>query len=348
MRKFTAGLGLATMAFLSACELPTKLPSYGTEWNVPGKSTTISVNTLLPSGVTATNDNSAFQINVAPSSSSITRGLGQDCASCAILNGQTIPKPAFTGGGSANLTLPSNVVGATLVRDTLTVTISNGFNFDPIRPSASAPGYLLITVKNGSALVGRDSIDGRATALAAGSSLTRKIPLSGTITGANGLQISTTLNSPIGDPVLLDASRSITVTGAVGAFFVSSAQVSLVGQSVSAAPSELDLSGVSATIAKHAGGGSLLLTVSNPFNVTGNLSVAFTGGAMPINKTVALSNGASTPSIDFTKDEMLALLGRNIKMGFSGTVGGSNVTVAPGQVVSVSSRLQIVLNVGSN
>src|SRR5438477_3190326 len=103
MRYVSTGLTAAALAVLSACSIPTDAPKYDTEWNVPGKSTTISVNSLLPSGVSPTNDNSAFQVTVSPATSTITRTLGQDCAACAALNGQTVPKPAFTGGGTANV-----------------------------------------------------------------------------------------------------------------------------------------------------------------------------------------------------------------------------------------------------
>jgi hypothetical protein len=103
---------------------------------------------------------------------------------------------------------------------------------------------------------------------------------------------------------------------------------------------------VSRSIAGRASGGSLLLTVNNPFNVAGNLSVQFNGGAFPITKPLTLSNGTSTPSLTFTKDELQALFGNKISVGFSGTVVGSSVSVSPGQVVSVSSRLQVVLTVG--
>lgn len=348
MRSLPPWLALAALASFAACDLPipTSAPSYDTEWNIPGKSTTISVNTLLPGGVTATGDNSAFQINVSPSTSTFSRHLGQDCSACGLANGLTVPKPPFTGVGSETFALPSTLTSATLVKDTLRVAVKNGFNFDPIRPSASARGYVVIRVMSGATLIGRDSVDGTTLPLAPGDSLVRKIPLSGTITGASGIVVSATINSPLGDPVPVDTSRSISVTGSIGTFYVSSAQVNVAAQPITAAPSSLDLSSVDPSISKRANGGSLLLTVSNPFNVTGNLSVIFTGGAYTITKQLALTNGSSTPTLVFTKNELQALLGWNVSIGYSGTVAGSSVTVAPGQVVSVSSRLQIALSVG--
>jgi hypothetical protein len=346
MPNFRARLSLAAVAVLVACDVPTAAPIYDTLWNLPGKSTSISVNSLLPSGVQIAQGNSAFQVAVTPTTSTIARQLGQDCSACVVSHGQTTSKPAFIGGGTSSIAFPATVGSATLVRDTMNVSIANAFNFDPIRPSATVRGYLLITVKNGSTIVGRDSIDGSSTALPAGSTTARKIPLAGTIVGASGLQIVTTLNSPVGDPVAIDMTRLLTVTGGVGTFFVSSAQVSVANQSVTTTPTELDLSGIDSSITDRANGGSLVLTIVNPLNVTGNLAINFGGASTPLTKSVPLAAGTSTPSVTFTKSELNALFGRKLMIGYSGTLSGSNVTVAPGLVVSVSSRLQVAIAMG--
>jgi len=346
--RLTRGLSLAALGLLAACDVPTDVPQYTTAWSVPAKSTTISVNTLLPSGIAASADNSAFIATVSPSSVTISRTLGQDCAACALANGQTAPKPAFAGGGSSSLALPSGITSATLVRDTLTVTINNGFNFDPIRPSASARGYLVIKVASGATTVGRDSLDGAVVALPAGASVVRKIPLSGTVSGASGLQVTTSLNSPLGDAVVLDASRTIAVTGTVGTLYVSAATVSLTNQAVTASNTNLDLSDIDKTVSDHVDSGALLLTVVNPFNVSGTLTARFTGGTQDVVKTIALAPGTTHPSIALTGTELQSLFGHDVSLTLSGTVNGSGVTVTPGQTVSVASRLQIAVNVGGS
>lgn len=351
MRHIRTGLCLVALASLAACDVPTGLPQYDTEWNVPGKSTSISVNSFLPSGVSATGDNSAFQIAVTPSTTSIARQLGQDCGACAAANGLTIPKPAFTGGGSAAVAFPGNVASATLVRDTLTVTITNGFPFDPIRPSAAAGstrGALSIIVKNGGNIVGSDSLDGVVYAMAPGSTTIRKIPLTGSIDGTSGLTISTILNSPAGDPAQMNSAATLTVSGSVGTLYVASAKVNFSAQNVTSAPTELNLNGVGKQVSDRANGGTLLLTVTNPFSVAGTMNVTFNGGSQPVVKSIALAGGTTTPSVTFTKAELDALLGHDIQMTFNGTVNGTNVAVQPGQTISVSSRLQISINVGSN
>lgn len=348
MRRSRSGVCLAALVLSTACDVPTSLPIYQTTWSIPVTSTTISVNSLLPANqVTATADNAAFRVTLSPSSATITRSLNQDCSACVIANGQSVPKPAFVGGGATNFALPSNVSNATLVNDTLTVTVSNGFNFDPLRPSASARGYLILTVQNSGTSVGRDSIDGANTPLPASGTLVRKIPLSGTVSSAGGLQVVMQLNSPIGDPVMIDASRTISVSGSTGTVLVSSAKVNLANQNVSAAPTTLGLSGVDSTISRRTGGATLQMTVTNPFNVSGNLNVTFTGQSS-ITKSIPLAGGTTTPSMTFTQDEIRSLLGQTVTVTIAGTVNGSNVTLTPGQTATVASRLLLTLNVGGN
>ena len=153
------------------------------------------------------------------------------------------------------------------------------------------------------------------------------------------------LSSPAGDPVTMDASRTISVSGSTGPVFVSSAQVNLANQSVAAAPSTIDLAGVDSSITKRVSGATLDMTVNNPFNVSGTLLVTLTG-ASPITKSIVLDGGMTKPSMTFTPSEIQGLLGHDVTMTVAGTVSGSNVTVQPGQIVSVASRLVLTLNVG--
>ncbi len=346
MRCSGPGLYLGVLVLSAGCDVPTALPIYETTWSVPAKTTTISVNSLLPSNqVTVTADNSAFQVTLSPSTTTITRSLDQDCSPCVASNGLSVPKPSFSGGGSSTLGFPSTVAGATLVNDTLTVTISNGYNFDPLRPSANARGHLILTVQNGTAIVGRDSVDGATAALPASGTLIRKIPLAGTVSAAGGLQVSTQLSSPAGDPVVMDASRTISVSGSAGSVLVSSAQVNLSNQDVAATPSTIDLGGLDSSITRRVNGATLEMTVTNPFDVSGTLDITLTG-ASPITKSIVLTDGMTKPSMTFTQDEIQNLLGHTVTMTVAGTVSGSNVAVRPGQTVSVASRLVFTLNVG--
>lgn len=320
-------------------------------WNVPAQTSTISVNNFLPTGVALTTDGAAFQVTTSPSTTTITRTLGQDCATCLASDGQTIPKPQFTGGGTATVTLPAGVTTATLTRDTLLVTITNNYNFDPIRPSAAASaarGSMVVAVTSGSTTLGTGTVDGATTAMPAGGSVSLKIPLSGNVAGASGMVIKTTLNSPLGDAVKINAAQTTVVTGATALFFASGASVNLANQNVTSQADTIDLSTVDNTVSNHADGGALVLDITNPFSATGNLSVKLTGGTSPITKTVALTAGSSSSNLSFTKAELQSLFGHQIQLSISGAVTGNAIAVAPGQTVSVGSRLQVNVNVGSS
>ena len=137
MRQPVATAVFAALVLAAACDVPTSLPNWNMTWNFPVTSTTISVNSFLPNGITPAQSGTAFQTTVAPVT--ITRTLAQDCPQCA--PGLSAPKPAFTAtatGGPVNL--PINVTGATLVADTVFVTMVNRYQFDPINPGGGAAG----------------------------------------------------------------------------------------------------------------------------------------------------------------------------------------------------------------
>jgi len=66
----------ATAGGLAACGVPTDLADWDMTWSVPTTGTTISVNSMLPSGVTASGN--SFLVSVSPVS--ISRRLSEDCS----------------------------------------------------------------------------------------------------------------------------------------------------------------------------------------------------------------------------------------------------------------------------
>src|SRR5690242_11836811 len=178
-----ARLSILLLVVATACDMPTKLPSWDQTWLIPGDSTTVGVSELLPStgevSVSTLNGQKVFALNVA-SPANFTRSLGQVCSACAAANGATVPKPAFTLVDSTSTTLPNNLVAATVIAGGFDYTITNGFSFDPIKPSAAgAPyGYFVIRIMNGTTLVGQDSVNGASVAMGKnGATLQRSVPL---------------------------------------------------------------------------------------------------------------------------------------------------------------------------
>lgn len=353
MSRLLRTLALAMpLALLAACGLPTEVPKapiLDLRWVVPSQTTRITVANLLPSGVTILPDSSGFTVSAAIAS--VTRTLSLDCSACVATNGLIAPKPAFVATPSTTTSVPADISSATLTGGTLQVVFNHNYTFDPLRPSvapASAKGYAVITVSNGTSVIGRDSIDGATTALPANTPLTRSIPLSGTISGSSPVTVSVSLKSPLGDPVLIDASRTMSVTATPTNLKVASANVAVVNRQVNSS-STFDLAGVDSTIINHVQSGSLLLAMVNPFTVTGTLTAKLTpqGGAT-ITKTVALATGSSTARIDFSNAELKSLLGHSVALTYTGAVNSTagTVNVSPKQAVIVTTRLDITLEVG--
>jgi hypothetical protein len=345
LRRVTLGSALL-FAFAGACELPTAVPRVDHQWVVPAQSTTIAVANLLPAGVSILPDSSGFTVTLP--AVTVTRSLSQDCPSCATANGTTVPKPAFTASASANSSLPAGIVAATLTGGALRVAVTNNYNFDPLRPSATARGYAVIVVTNGGVQLGRDSVNGADVALPAGGTLDRTLSLAGAVTANAPVVVQVTLFSPAGDPVMMDASRTIVATVTPSGLTAASASISVSNKAVSSVTT-IDLSGIDEAVTKRVDAGSLQLDITNPFNVTGTLALQFTSpGGQPITRNVALATGTSHPVVSFDQSEIRRLLGQTVTMTISGPVSstGSAVVVTPKQAVVVTTRLDISLHTG--
>jgi hypothetical protein len=239
-----------------------------------------------------------------------------------------------------------------LTSGTLRFVITNNNTFDPLRPSAavgSARGWAVITVSNGATLLGKDSVNGATSALGAnGGTLTRDIALAGVITSSSPVTVAVTLNSPAGDPVRIDASRTITATATPTSLVVANPSVVVSNRSVSST-STLDLTGVDSTVRNSVQSGALVLTLANPFNVTGILTVRLTpSGGTVITKTVTLGVGTTTQRVPFSQAELQSLLGTNVTVTYIGAVNATSgpVTVSPKQNVLVTAKLDVFLEAG--
>jgi hypothetical protein len=355
-----ARLSILCLIAISACEVPTKLPSWDQTWLIPGDSTRVSVSELLPKTgevtVSTFGGQPVFALNVtAPAA--ISRSLGQVCSACAAANGTTVPKPAFTITDSTGVALPTDLVAATVVNGGFIYTITNNFSFDPIRPNAAgAPyGYFVIRVMNGTTLVALDSVDGAVLGVGKnGATLQRSLPLnvgggSLAINSTSPLEIYLTLNSPQGDPVTINTNQSFSVAIQPTPISLSQAQVHVANQSINAAQTSVDLSSVSdQALVNRVQGGTLHLVITSPFGIQGTLTATFNApGAAPIVKTIPLTTAAQqAPDISLTGAELRTLLGHTADLTVSGSVSSPSgaVTLTPTQVLKVTSTFEIILS----
>ena len=346
----SALLGALLTLGLAACDFPTELPKWDTTWIVPADSTTISVAKLLPSTVTTGSGGTTFVLSLQ--SVTVSRTLAEICGvPCTVANGFTVPKPEFETNFGTTIALPSDVVSAQVIGGTIQVALTHDFPFDPIRPSATARGNLILTATVGNTVVARDSIAGENTAFASGTTLTRPL----TLTAANvagPIAIDVKVRSPAGDSVTIDTSDRLSLTATPTQIQVSQAQVRVANRTVDATEVELDLGDIDESVTENVRAGALLLRLANPFAVTGNLSLVITGPERAITKTVALAQGNSTARVELDEQEIQSILRASpVRLRVSGSVCGTapcTTTVTPLQSVTIASRLELTIGAKEN
>jgi hypothetical protein len=332
--------GLALMA-LAACEVPTSLPSWDTVWIAPGRSTTIPVTSLLPAQVSSAPGGETFLLDVAPAPAS--ERLGAACPACAATGGSIATKPEFTLATTAAAPLPDEVISATLASGVIDVSLRHDFDFDPLRPSATARGKLVIEVSSASTTLTSYTIEGASWA--PGTTLTRAVPIAAA-TVAGSLDVTATLFSPEGDPVTMDGDQELTMTVRPSELVATRAKVRVADQSIAAAQVDLDLADIDQAVVDHQKGGAILLDITNPFDIAGGLTVTLTAPGVTITKPVALQAGSSTSRVELSESELGSILGASpVRLSASGSVSApaTGATVQPTQVVEIASRLEFTI-----
>lgn len=330
---------------LSACDIPTGLPQWETTWVTPSEGTSVSVVELLPAGLDVNADTSAFVLSIDTASGGFM--LSDFCPSCPPAT-FPVPKPAFRDSVEVDVPLPSAVRSATIAGGELIVRLRNDFDFDPIRPSASARGSVRVQIRSGTTLVGSLVIDGNQRAFPANSTLMDTLQfLPSTI--ADTLTMRVILDSPAGDPTTMQPSDGFTASVWSDGLEVSQATVNVAAQTISGVESEIDLSGVDVEDITE---GTIFMEIQNPFSITGNLTVSVDpeGSAGPFNKMVQLAPGDTEVSITFDENEIQQMIGEVNTLTVGGTVNavGGAVTVRPDMVIGIDTRLRVTVLVGGS
>lgn len=333
----------ALLMLLGACDIPTALPRWTTTFVVPLDSARVTVASLLPSAVQVA-DGSAFQLSLQPVT--FSRSLGEICgAPCTLAAGQTVPKPAFTVTFGAQVPLPTDVVGAGVSAGQLRVRLSHNFSFDPLRPSATARGHLVITAVSAGRTLARDSVPGEGVAFPAATALERVLALApGRLDGP--VDVTVRLHSPAGDPVRIDPTQRFTVTATPEAIRLSDVQVRVQNRTVSAAQVQLDLDDIDAAVLDQVRGGALRVEVANPFAVAGTLDVAITAPGTAVRRSVQIASGTTAYRLELSEAEIRSFLGSpDVRITVSGTVSAPSgtVTLTPAQALVVRARLELIL-----
>lgn len=341
-------------------------PTFQQTWSIPTANSAISVGTLIPNNVSIFStpgsnppDSSAFELNI--NNTVFSRRVGQDCPACVTQNGSTTTKPAFILAAGGSSPLPTDVLSAPLATATVNYTIVNNLSFDPIRirpVSDPNQGFMIVIVRSGSVVLGRDSLNGATTAFPAGSSITRPVTMSsGTMTSL--IQVDLTINSPAGDPaqpVLINANGTVNTTVTYAAVHTNNVRINVNNKQISNDPDTLDLEGLNESFSKRVVSGRMEMSISNPWPVAGDVGLNFTpdsSPAAPVAKTLPMPSVAPTPgpqlrAVDFNTNEMQNLLGKKVVLTMTGPVTSPTpITVTPKQAITIVNRMVLVVRTGS-
>ena len=330
------------------------MPRFEQTWNLPAPATNVSVASILPPGdsVTIVPDSSAFAVIV--SSTSFSRRVGADCAQCEAQNGTNAFKPAFVLVAGSSTPLPTGVLTAAVIGGSMSVRLTNNMSFDPLfvrnSPPTQTQGHMVIVIRSGSLVLGRDSVNGATTTFAPGTQMTRLVPLStGTITGS--ITVDVTVTSPAGDHnEFLNANGTLNGLATVPSLNVASVSMNVQGRPLTSVTDTVDLAGLGG-VGDNVVRGALEMAISNPFAVTGSIGMRFAYGAGPsdaISKTVAFpAGGTLIQRISLDSAEMALLMGNEVAISTTGTVTASSpITVTPRQAISIGNRMILTVRTG--
>ncbi|MEX0912625.1 MAG: hypothetical protein WD031_04265, partial [Gemmatimonadota bacterium] len=333
-----------------ACDnIPTELPKWNTTWVIPSGTTDFSVGEFLPGGIAVSEGGSEFLLSLDPVT--FSRSIGELCGPCSAADGFVVPKPAFTADFDADVALPGEILSVEIAGGELMVELEHDFSFDPINPSASADGYLVITATRGSTLLAKDSINGATSELPPNTPVLRQLSLgAGAVDGP--ITVGVRLHSPAGDPVLLDSDQRLTVSASANDVRVTETTVRITDQSVSAEEVELPLEDLDTEISDRVKSGALRMEIDNPFDVSGSLQVRISApGAAAIVKTLQIPAGVSSQRVEFSGSELRSILGEpgvtmNVEGGVSSPTAGT--AVRPNHAITIDGQLELTVGPKEN
>jgi hypothetical protein len=344
--------GVALIGLLVGCDFPTDVPRVESRWIVPAEGTRFGVEELLPGDVSVSADSSTFMVDFDPVS--FQQSLAELCGvACIAADGLTVPKPPFTGNVASQVDFPPEVFAITVVGGSVLVEVTNGLDFDPIRPSASAFGSVTMRITDDADgdVLSELVVNGTDTSFPAGTTLTRTLTLDPT--AVNGSLVATvTLDSPLGDPVTVDTASAVSVVVTPGTIDVSSVAIDVSGESVTIDPVDLDVGDIDTDIENRVIEGAFLLDVTNPFGVSADFDLTISWATGTLGRAAVVTSApTSQVRIDFTGAELQSFLGEpNVVLTGSAVVEAAAgvVTVNPGQELVLKASMDLILEIGGS
>ena len=153
MRYSRLTVAVVGLGILAACEIP-EAPQWDIGIVLPYASDTLTFLDYLPGSVSVVTVGGTRVFAIQPRADSVEYRLGRMCTPCQVLNGQTVQVPSFEYIDSLDVPFPPELVTIDILSALLEIRVTNGLNFDPLKPDPSPAdaGYL--------ALVSRDLVTG--------------------------------------------------------------------------------------------------------------------------------------------------------------------------------------------
>lgn len=300
--------------------------------------TKLGVEELLPPTVLLQDGD--FVIDVPPAS--VSASLDDLCSACGPLNGTFLADmPPFTGQIETTQSLPSDVLGATVLGGSLTVGVQNGLSFDPIEGGGTVT--LRVSDASGGGELAEVVLDGSSVSLDPGTTVSRTVDIDPASAGGS-LRIEAEVVSVGGQSATLDVSEEITVTLESATLLAGEVTVDVGTKDVNLDPVALDVGDFDPSLTDRIREGAIVLEVANPFavSVSGDLRIGSTSKAFTIDP-----DGSTSVRLGYTGDELRSFLGNeSVTLSGSGTATGESITVTSDQEIVLEGDLDVTLEIG--
>ncbi|HMC54670.1 MAG TPA: hypothetical protein VKH19_05820 [Gemmatimonadaceae bacterium] len=348
---------LAASVGLAACDVVAfatdPKPIFEQTWNLPAKSSSISVAELLPNSVSIYStpgsnppDSSAFMLSL--NAVNFSQTLGSACSSCQVLNGTNSVKPAFVLNAGSSATLPPNVVSSAILGATLSYSVTNNFSFDPIRVRAAGnptQGVLVVVIRSGSIVLGLDSVKGTVSTFPPGATLSRSISVS-TANVSGAIAVDLVVDSPQGDHTeFINTSGSMQTSASVTNLRAGNVVINVPTKSIAPPPEDLDFGDLGSNVQSA----TLEMTVRNPWSVTGTVTLNFAAQGLSVTKPVTIPAGSAAfapqvRTVTLDRTDLDKLEKQSVQLALTGTMNAvAPLTVTPRQTITIDNRIIFTL-----
>jgi hypothetical protein len=338
---------IASVLSLAACDVPTGMPHWDTTWALPIETLELTAEDLLPADVMLTPDRSAFELQVA--GTEFQKGLSEFCSACRLLDGLHAPKPAFKAELTSTISLPADLVSAQVTGGSVRIELFHDFGFDPIRPSAAARGSIEVLLTSGNDTLAAGVIDGVVEPFPSGDRKVLQLPyLESTL--RDSIRVVLIIDSPSGDPVLIDSSRRLMVTVAPSRMHISEARAHVQDLAIELEETTLDIVGGEGLV-NRIRSGALLLEIDNPFQVTGSLQIVLSAPGISVARQLPLGPGHTENRAEFGGNELRSILrdeSATLSAFATVTAGGGPITIRPDHVLKAKSRFDLTVATREN